>query len=237
MGKMKKMKHLVQAVLRWRDQRVEWTRSRGAKMTATDKVLVPHLELVASKKHNDLMLRYVPGPCCQDDLMQICAQPALVQTPQMSVASSSTSSPRSGMEEELAFLRAENAKLRSRNEMLTHEHFDVSDAASEASSHDFFAPMTFCPRTWLRYSTIHMSPLLRNFIGHHQRLLPALALDAALPVSVGSNLVEQRQHRSRLSPAVSWQEALHRRQESVVLWCPCGFPLCHLPQVLSATGV
>lgn len=143
--KMKKMKHLVQAVLRWRDQRVEWTRSRGAKMTATDKVLVPHLELVASKKHNDLMLRYVPGPCYQDDLTQNCAQPALVQTPQMSVASSSTSSPRSGMEEELAFLRAENAKLRSRNEMLTHEHFDVSDAASEASSHDIFAPMTFLP--------------------------------------------------------------------------------------------
>jgi len=145
--KMKKMKHLVQAVLRWRDQRVEWTQSRGAKMTRADKVLIPHLELVASKKHNDLMLRYVPCARCQDDLMLKSSQDALVPSPQFSVASSSTSSPRSGMEEELAFLRAENAKLRSRNELLTHEQFDASDIASEASFHESFAPMIFLPES------------------------------------------------------------------------------------------
>lgn len=140
--KMKKMKHLVQAVLRWRDQRVEWTQAKGAKMTSADKVLIPHLELVASKKHNDLMLRYIPGAPCQDELTLTPSQPALVQS--SSVSSPSASSPRSGMEEELAFLRAENAKLRSRNEMLT-EQYDVSDVASEASSHDVFAPVTFLP--------------------------------------------------------------------------------------------
>jgi len=143
--KMKKMKHLVQAVLRWRDQRVEWAQSRGAKMTAADKVLIPHLELVASKKHNDLMLRYVPGATCQDEMMQNCSQPGLVQTQSSVSVASSTSSPRSGVEEELAFLRAENAKLRSRNEMLTHEQSDVSDLASEASSNDVFASVTFLP--------------------------------------------------------------------------------------------
>jgi hypothetical protein len=145
--KMKKMKHLVQAVLRWRGQRVELTQSRAAKMAAVDRVLIPHLELVASKKHNDLMLRYVPCVRCQDDLILKSPQDALVPSPQSSVASSSNSSPRSGMEEELAFLRAENAKLRSRNEMLTHEQFDVSDMTSEASCHESFVPMTFLPES------------------------------------------------------------------------------------------
>jgi len=145
--KMKKMKHLVQAVLRWRDQRVEWSRSRAAKMTGADKVLMPHLELVASKKHNDLMLRYVPCVVSrQADVLLESSQNALVPNSHSSM-SSSTSSPRSGMEEELAFLRAENAKLRSRNEMLTHEQFDVSDMASETSSHEMFAPVTFLPES------------------------------------------------------------------------------------------
>jgi hypothetical protein len=139
--KMKKMKHLVQAVLRWRDQRVEWTRSRAAKMTTADKVLIPQLELVASKKHNDLMLRY--EPCT--DIVQT-TQDELLQPPLSPVASSS-SSLRCGMEEELAFLRAENAKLRSRNEMLSHEQFDMSDMTSEASSHEMVAPVTFLPET------------------------------------------------------------------------------------------
>lgn len=143
--KMKKMKHLVQAVLRWRDQRFEWTQSRAAKMTSADKVLIPHLELVPSNKHNDLMLRYVPAANGQN--MLETPQDALVPTSQASVVSPSTSSPRFDMEEELAFLRAENAKLRSRNEMLTHEQFDISDMASKASSDEIVAPMTFVPES------------------------------------------------------------------------------------------
>jgi hypothetical protein len=143
--KMKKMKHLVQAVLRWRNQRVEWTQSRAAKMTGVDKVLSPYLELVASKKHNDLMLRYVPCASCQDDLMLTSSQDTLVPSPP--VVLTSTSSSRSGMEEELAFLRAENANLRSRNQVLTYEQFDVSDMASEASSPESFPPVVFLPES------------------------------------------------------------------------------------------
>jgi hypothetical protein len=139
--KMKKMKHLVQAVLRWRNQRVEWTQSRSATMTGADKVLIPQLELIASKKHNDLMLRYVPCTSCQDDLMLKSSHDVLAE------ALPSTSSPQLDMAEELAFLRAENAKLRSRNEMLTQEHSDVSDMASEASSQECFAPVTFLPES------------------------------------------------------------------------------------------
>jgi len=136
--KMKKMKHLVQAVLRWRDQRVAWTESKTTKMTSADRVLIPQLELVASKKHNDLMLRYVPG----NELIQ-STRDELVQVPVSPVAASS--SLRCGMEEELAFLRAENAKLRTRNEVLSHEQFDMSDMVSEASSHEMLTPVTFLP--------------------------------------------------------------------------------------------
>jgi len=57
--KMKKMKHLVQAVLRWRDERVEWRqRSKGGAANGVDGALRQRLELVASKRHNDFVLRF-----------------------------------------------------------------------------------------------------------------------------------------------------------------------------------
>merc|ERR1712226_1617238 len=56
--KIKKMKHLIQAMLRWREQRLEWRRSTGAKPTPVDDVIEPWLELVTSETHNDLVL------CC-----------------------------------------------------------------------------------------------------------------------------------------------------------------------------
>lgn len=55
--KTRKMKHLVQAILRWRDQRVEWRRTAGAAATVLDDALELRLELVVSKRHNDFMLR------------------------------------------------------------------------------------------------------------------------------------------------------------------------------------
>jgi len=124
--KMKKMKHLVQAVLRWRDQRVESQSSKGSSGTVVDKVLIPSLELVASKKHNDLMLRYVSGPQCHQEetvtAVHMCESPVSSSSPH-------SSSPRTDVAHELAFLRAENAKLRSRNEMLVSEHTDMSESA------------------------------------------------------------------------------------------------------------
>merc|ERR1719329_599247 len=58
--RMRKMKHLVQAVLRWRAQRNEWQRAWGFRLTEADRALLPRLELVASKKQTDLVLVFFP---------------------------------------------------------------------------------------------------------------------------------------------------------------------------------
>jgi hypothetical protein len=57
--KLKKMKHLLQAVLQWRQQRVTWQAATGFKVGSVDEVLQPKLELIPSKTHNDLVLRCV----------------------------------------------------------------------------------------------------------------------------------------------------------------------------------
>mmetsp|Transcript_120544 Transcript_120544/g.239977 ORF Transcript_120544/g.239977 Transcript_120544/m.239977 type:complete len:446 (-) Transcript_120544:44-1381(-) len=57
--KLKKMKHLLQATLRWREQRVAWQQEVGSNVGSVDEVLRPRLELTPSKKHNDLLLRCV----------------------------------------------------------------------------------------------------------------------------------------------------------------------------------
>jgi len=53
------MKHLLQAGLRWREQRVAWQAEAGFKVGGVDDVLRPRLELRPSKTHNDLLLRCV----------------------------------------------------------------------------------------------------------------------------------------------------------------------------------
>lgn len=76
--KTKKMKHLIQAVLGFRNQRVSM--SNKAKPGHIDEALVDELELVPSKNHNDLLLRLVvhapkpvqhqAGDACHDDMSQ-----------------------------------------------------------------------------------------------------------------------------------------------------------------------
>lgn len=55
--RLKKMKHLLLAVVRWRVQRQAWQRRAGFAPSAVDAVLIPSLEVAPAKKHNDLMLR------------------------------------------------------------------------------------------------------------------------------------------------------------------------------------
>jgi hypothetical protein len=71
--RLKKMKHLIQGLIRWRDSRVEWRQSTGAAPTPVDDVMLPQLELATSKKHNDLILRYVPSKSTAN----ISSEPAL----------------------------------------------------------------------------------------------------------------------------------------------------------------
>merc|ERR1711988_1122629 len=53
------MKHLLQALLRWRESRVAWKTEAQVCDGPLDAVLLPTLELESSKKHNDLLLRCV----------------------------------------------------------------------------------------------------------------------------------------------------------------------------------
>merc|ERR1719240_2524779 len=55
--RLRKLKHLVQAVLRWRELRVTWLAETNSPASIVDEVLVPTFELVQSKKHSDLVLR------------------------------------------------------------------------------------------------------------------------------------------------------------------------------------
>lgn len=150
--KLKKMKHLVHAVLRWREQRASWRAEAGARPTALDEALRPELELVPSKRHNDLVLRMVAGPMTPEvcvvppltSLVGLCA-PAPArgeETPgndteswpedaeSLSKRSSTGSSVSVDLAQELESLRAENARLRASNELLESR---VQDAALSAA--------------------------------------------------------------------------------------------------------
>lgn len=125
--RVKKMKHLVQAVLRWRDQRVAWQAAVGGRPTPVDDAIAHRMDLVPCKKYNDLVLR-----CTH----QTQAVPLPTHTPGASSAPLSRrpgccnvegcEAPRASDEErrleELQQLRAENAQLRSNNERLLQCH-------------------------------------------------------------------------------------------------------------------
>lgn len=142
--RLKKMKHLVTAVLRWRDQHIAWHEASGLDSTDMNMVLAPRLDLSASKRHNDLMLSYVHG--------NIEALPAPISSPpqeaplqqaQVALANPAPSAPAldstadeqelpssarftTELEQELALLRAQNAQLRCQNQlMLQHDLFST----------------------------------------------------------------------------------------------------------------
>ncbi|CAK9001205.1 unnamed protein product [Durusdinium trenchii] len=125
--KMRKMKHLLQALLRWRGQRLAWG---GRSSRQMQDALEHELELVPSKRHNDLLLRLTPGPMTSgpvsvamtpEKMMPIRCPNILPEdeaaeaSPDWSSRASTGSTMSSAVHEELAALRAENEKLRSRN--------------------------------------------------------------------------------------------------------------------------
>lgn len=60
--RLRKMKHLVQAVLRWREQRVVWRTAVGGKGTSLDEAVASRLELAPAQRQNDLIIRLVHCP-------------------------------------------------------------------------------------------------------------------------------------------------------------------------------
>lgn len=153
--RFKKMKHMVTAVLKWRDLRVEWRRASGQPSTAIDHALRFRLELVASTSHNDLVVRCYTG-CAVDESesftheeqqcqatahsLQAHAE-ALVQPHSAFAASAAASSSRCqdaqtmDLASELAFLRAENAALRAEHVELMKRQSNGTSNSTAPGSH------------------------------------------------------------------------------------------------------
>jgi len=142
--KLKKMKHLLNAVLRWRQQRQAWQRCQQPVFGSLDEALVPHLQVVPSTKHNDLLLICFPN---SEVASTMAASPLAAMTPTkssialsqeaaasfhsveapvavpMDCASQASScsggkSDVSSLRMELERLRSENQELRMRNHLL-----------------------------------------------------------------------------------------------------------------------
>jgi hypothetical protein len=75
---MKKMKHLVTAVLRWRAQYVERRAAQPRRNALEAALTAAQLVLVPSKKHNDLVLRCLPSGCADPQGMVAAAPTALL---------------------------------------------------------------------------------------------------------------------------------------------------------------
>jgi len=102
------MKHLLQALMQWREERAACHRH-----TALDEALKCRLEVVPSKKHNDLLLR--------------CKLPACPSTASDSVPSdcqsnaSESTAASADLMGQIAMLLAENESLRSKNSILEQQ--------------------------------------------------------------------------------------------------------------------
>lgn len=127
--KIKKMKHLLTALLRWRSQRVEWAKeAKRGRSSDVDESMELELELVPSKRHNDLILR-IGRPClslnseivaslpCRRTLWSDATDNELDGAPS-SPKSTAPSSVSTAMQEEMAALRAANDELRRKNNAL-----------------------------------------------------------------------------------------------------------------------
>lgn len=139
--KLKKMKHLVQAVLRWGEQRSAWRAEACMQHSSVDEVLKSRLQLVASTKHNDWLLICDSVDDTDASIMSPC--PPLSRTPSQQTetgspdestdAESILSSASAELNREREMLLAENAMLRNRNELL--EQFS-NDGALHAQLFD-----------------------------------------------------------------------------------------------------
>jgi len=150
--KMKKMKHLVQGVLQWRDQRVEWRQSVGSKLTEVDKVLHPKMELVVAKHHNDLVLK-----CPVESLPPAMEKPPAPKPrggnaaeDRLSTCSTASRCSHGAEEEdelerELAELRAENSALRRTNEHLLRDRDRFAELGVQGHGGQVPGPLLFMP--------------------------------------------------------------------------------------------
>mmetsp|Transcript_75007 Transcript_75007/g.243804 ORF Transcript_75007/g.243804 Transcript_75007/m.243804 type:complete len:230 (-) Transcript_75007:451-1140(-) len=120
--RLNKLKHLVHALLKWRDQRQAWQRSRQLEGGAMDRLLEPHLQLLASGPGSDLVLRCFPGGASAAPAAAGAEAPTAGVGGRREEASWACGEGcRPGFDElqlELERLRAENLELRAVNQQL-----------------------------------------------------------------------------------------------------------------------
>jgi len=131
--KMKKMKHLVQWVLRWREQRIKWRQCHGGKFTAVDELMSRKLELIASTRHNDFILRYEvhqeafhTASLWRSVSELPSGQCIRLESQASTKGANQCPSEHFDTEQELGKLRAENLLLRAENQQLRLDH-DADD--------------------------------------------------------------------------------------------------------------
>lgn len=126
--KLKKMKHLLQAILRWRTLRLDWRSSlpgsdkRSSSRSKLDMVVAMQLTLVPSKKHNDLLL------CCRCPDATLCPDPVIACTNVSPITPATTQSS-----------AAAKPELRLKIQAQMEEASSVATASSE-SGEDVLSP-------------------------------------------------------------------------------------------------
>jgi hypothetical protein len=144
--KVKKMKHLLQALLRWREERAAWKAAVQVAQNPLDTALEPKLELVPSKQHNDLLLRCVQTKPSAPRVFDACLQQSQHQMANnMCPFSDCNDDAQSFMQDlshpvdmiqEIEMLRSENERLRQQNCILEKQSLDevMRKALVEADS-------------------------------------------------------------------------------------------------------
>jgi hypothetical protein len=124
--KLKKLKHLLNAVFRWRADRLALrssTKASTSVLSAVDAAIAVDLDIVPSTSHNDLLLRIFTSQAVpeavsttisadRNEVTEESQGPSVISDSEDDTLESASNY---SMESELARLRAENAKLRSEN--------------------------------------------------------------------------------------------------------------------------
>jgi hypothetical protein len=189
--KLKKMKHLLQALFRWRADRVaarDPARIPAAKLSSIDVAVKLQLEVAPSKSHNDLLLRcFGSFDEISVEQTEVIAKPRLhlelprAASPQQDSDPSTPSARSSGrasdismvstcssMAQEIERLRAENAQLRKENDSATRlKLFDAQETWSEFPMENMFdnpfEPPPEMPSVWTPKSAA--STRMNSFFG------------------------------------------------------------------------
>jgi hypothetical protein len=116
--KLKKMKHLLIAVLQWRGQRLAWQASQGSgRRSPLDDILASSLTLIPSKRHNDLMLR------CSSGSEALESQGLLLEKTLDAVSSGKYSG---ALKREVGRVREQSSDLQAKSEQLQRGHEEIA---------------------------------------------------------------------------------------------------------------